>query len=202
MIAHADLDDRSRVVPVIGHSVVTVAALLPISGVLGLAVLGTDFYLGHTGKSFGPTLGFMFLGPSLVLLALASGGLLSRIWSAPGATGDLDMSAIPAVTGGAASAVFAIGINALLWIVIRTELHGTGSVLHAAAICAGPSALLAPAAIAGAIRLPRQPKAADRIRRHGARLSWSRSAAPAFPIWPISLCSGPTCQKGRPRTAR
>lgn len=29
-------------------------------------------------------------------------GLLSRTWSAPGATGDLDLSKIPAVTGGAA----------------------------------------------------------------------------------------------------
>src|SRR5262245_27511598 len=70
MATHADPDDRSRVVPLVGHSVVTIAALLPISGVLGLAALGTDFYLGHTGKSFGGTLAFLFLGPILVLLAL------------------------------------------------------------------------------------------------------------------------------------
>jgi hypothetical protein len=167
MIGHAELYDRSRVVPFVGYSVVTVAALLPVSGVLGLAVLGTDFYLGHTGKSFGPELAFLFLGPILVLLALASGGLLSRIWSAPGATGDLDLSAIPEVTGGAACAVFAIGIDALLWIVVRTELHGTGSVLQAAAISAGPSALLVPAAIAAAITPSRQLKDADRIRPAG-----------------------------------
>src|SRR5258708_1553526 len=164
MTGHADSEDRSRVVPVVEPSVVTVAALLPISGVLGLAVLGTDFYLGDTGKSFVPELAFIVLGPILVLLALAGGWLLSRIWSAPSATGDLDLSAIPAVTGGAACAVFAIGITALLWIVVRTQLHGTGSVLHAAAISAGPSALLAPAAIAGAVKPPLQPKAADPTR--------------------------------------
>jgi hypothetical protein len=161
MIWQADVYGRSRVVPVVGHSVVTVAALLPISGVLGLAVLGTDLYLGRTGKSFDPELEFVFLGPILVLLALASAGLLSRLWSAPGATGDLDLSAIPDVTGGAACAVFAIGIDALLWIVVSTELHGTGSVLRAAAISAGPSALLAPAAIAAAIKPSRQMKNLD-----------------------------------------
>ena len=151
-------------VPVVGHSVVTVAALLPISGVLGLAVVGTDFYLGETGKSFFPELAFITLGPILVLLALAGAGLLSRIWSVPGATGDLDLSAVPAVTGGAACAVFAVGITALLWIVVSIQLDGTGSVLHAAAISAGPSVLLAPAAIAGAIRPTRQPKAAETTR--------------------------------------
>ena len=165
MTGHADPDDRSRVVPLVRHSVVTIAALLPISGVLGLAVLGTDFYLGRTGKSFGPTLGFFLLGPILVLLALACGGLLSRLWSTPGAAADLDLSAIAAVTGGAASAVLAIGTNALLWIVVRTQLVGAGQVLHAAAICAGPSALLAPAAIAAAIKPPRRPTDAERTGR-------------------------------------